>query len=214
MPLMRARAEQVLFGKLAPTLIQHIKAVPAREADGLVADVYAQMQRDFQLVPPVTLHAPIPELLAAVWAMIRESIVAGPVSRTHREVVCEGVSAINRCSFCVDAHAILLAGSDERSTAEAIRTSRLELIPDTKTREIARWAAANRDPDADILRHPPFSLEEAPEIIASAASFHYIDRMVSVFLPGGPVPLSSNLGSAGPPHRAGQAIRGDWGPPR
>jgi len=41
---------------------------------------------------------------------------------------------------------------------------------DTKTRQVAYWAVANRDPDADILKNPPFDAGEAPEIIASAAA--------------------------------------------
>jgi hypothetical protein len=88
---------------------------------------------------------------------------------------------------------MLLAGANARSTADAIRAHRLDLINDAKTREVAKWAFANRQPGAYILRQPPFTAEEAPEIIASAASFHYIDRLVQVFLPEGPVPLPSTL---------------------
>lgn len=183
------RVEQTLFTRFAPLIIKHIDAVPPNDAHGLVADVYKQMKDEFQLVPPVTLHAPIPQLLAAVWGMLRESIVAGPVSRNLREVVCEGVSAVNRCSFCVDAHSVLLAGANAKSTADAIRASRPDLISDPKTRKVAEWAFANRQPGAPILRQPPFSASEAPELIASAACFHYIDRMVQVFLPEGPVGL-------------------------
>lgn len=193
MGLLSAPVEELLFTRFAPRIIRHIKAVPPRQAHGLVADVYGQMKKDFQLVPPVTLHAPIPELLAAVWGMLRESIVAGPVDRTLREVVCEGVSAINECSFCVDAHSMLLAGAAARTTADAIRAKRLDLIDDTKTRGVAEWAFANRQPGAEILRQPPFTPDEAPEIIASAACFHYIDRLVQVFLPDGPVALPSKL---------------------
>ncbi|WP_068177016.1 carboxymuconolactone decarboxylase family protein [Mycobacterium sp. UM_CSW] len=188
-----ARVEETLFTTFAPQIIKHIRAVSPRDADGLVGEVYAQMKREFQLVPPVTLHAPIPELLAGVWGMLRESIVAGSVSRGLREVVCEGVSAINQCSFCVDAHSILLVGAGDTSTANAIRAKRPDLIADRKTREVAMWAFANRQPGADILRKPPFTANEAPQLIASAACFHYIDRLVQVFLPDGPVALPSKL---------------------
>ncbi|MCA9929047.1 MAG: hypothetical protein KC419_11235, partial [Anaerolineales bacterium] len=41
---------------------------------------------------------------------------------------------------------------------------------------------------------PPFSAEEAPEIIGVAVTFHYINRMVHVFLDESPLPI--NLGSA------------------
>jgi AhpD family alkylhydroperoxidase len=187
------RVEGTLFTTFAPQIIKHIEAVPPREAQGLVGEVYGQMKQEFQLVPPVTLHAPIPQLLAGVWGMLRESIVAGRISRSLREVVCEGVSAINQCSFCVDAHSMLLVGADATSTADAIRANRPDLIEDPKTREVATWAFANRQPDADILRRPPFTAEEAPQLIASAACFHYIDRVVQVFLPEGPVALPAKL---------------------
>lgn len=193
MALIPSSAEDLLFTRLAPRIIKHIKAVPPRHARGLVADVYGQMREEFQLVPPVTLHAPIPELLAAVWGMLRESIIAGPVDRTLREVVCESVSAINQCSFCVDAHSMLLAGANARTTADAIHAKRPDLIDDTATRAVAEWAFANRRPGADILRNPPFTPADAPEIIAAAACFHYIDRLVQVFLPDGPVPLPARL---------------------
>jgi AhpD family alkylhydroperoxidase len=147
------------------------------------------MRREFQLVPPVTLHAPNPELLAGVWGMLRETIVAGPVDRTLREVVCEAVSQINQCSFCVDAHSTLLTGAAHKHTADAIHAYRTDRITDPTIRAIAQWALANCEPGAEVLSHPPFSAEDAPEIIGSAICFHYIDRMVSIFLSYAPVPL-------------------------
>ncbi|BBZ29307.1 hypothetical protein MMAD_36020 [Mycolicibacterium madagascariense] len=65
------RVEQTLFTRFAPLIIKHVEAVPPRAAQGLVAEVYQQMRDEFQLVPPVTLHAPVPRLLAAVWGMLR-----------------------------------------------------------------------------------------------------------------------------------------------
>jgi len=40
-------------------------------------------------------------------------------------------------SFCVDAHSVLLAGANAKSTADAIRASRPDLISDPKTRKVA-----------------------------------------------------------------------------
>jgi AhpD family alkylhydroperoxidase len=191
--MLPATIERTLFANHAPKLIKYIGTVPPRQAEGLVGQVYEQMSREFQLVPPVTLHAPMPELLAGVWGMLRESIVAGPVSRRLREVVCEGVSQINQCSFCVDAHSTLLSGVAEKATADAIRVNRLDQIADPRTRAVAQWAFANRTPGAEILRRPPFSAKDTPEMIGSAVCFHYIDRMVSVFLSDAPVPLPGKL---------------------
>ncbi len=188
-----ARLEHGVFDTQAPKLIKYLGTVPTAKAQGTVAEVYDQMRREFQLVPPVTLHAPNPELLAGVWGMLRETIVAGPVDRTLREVVCEAVSQINQCTFCVDAHSTLLTGLAHKSTADAIHANRPDLIDDPTIRSVARWALANREPDAEVLRNPPFPTESAPELIGSAVCFHYIDRMVSVFLADSPVPLPTWL---------------------
>jgi AhpD family alkylhydroperoxidase len=188
-----ARIEQAVFDSQAPKLIKHLDTVPASTAPELVAQVYGQMRSEFQLVPPVTLHAPHPELLAGVWGMLRETIVAGPVDRTLREVVCEAVSQINQCSFCVDAHSTLLTGTAQKHIADAISADRAEFISDPKIHSVAQWALANRKPGAAALSHPPFSAEDAPELIGSAVCFHYIDRMVTVFLADSPVPLPSWL---------------------
>jgi AhpD family alkylhydroperoxidase len=188
-----ARLGDDFLAKQASKQIKHIRAVPTREADELVGEVYDQMKREFQLVPPIVLHSPIPDLLAGVWGVMREAVVAGPTSRVLRETACEAVSVLNRCSFCVDAHSALLNGLGQASTADAIRANRLDLIRDSRTRDVAQWALANRDPESPVLRHPPFSAEEAPEIIGSAVLFHYIDRVVKVFLPDSPVPLPAWL---------------------
>jgi AhpD family alkylhydroperoxidase len=188
-----ARLEHSVFDTQAPKLIKYLDTVPTAKAQGLVAEVYDQMRHEFQLVPPVTLHAPNPELLAGVWGMLRETIVAGPVDRTLREVVCEAVSQINRCTFCVDAHSTLLTGLAHKDTADAIHANRPDLISDPTIRSVARWALANREPGNEILRNPPFPTEFAPELIGSAVCFHYIDRMVSVFLADSPVPLPAWL---------------------
>jgi AhpD family alkylhydroperoxidase len=187
------RLEEKMFTRLAPRLVKYLTPVAFPAAEGLVAQVYQQMRRDFQLVPPVTLHSPLPKVLAGVWGMLRESLVAGPVSRAGREVVAESVSRINRCSFCVDAHSALLYGVSEKDVADAIRDGRPDQIRDPKTRSIAEWAFANRSPGAEILSSPPFSRDEAPEIIGTAITFHYIDRMAQVFLADSPVPLPSGL---------------------
>ncbi len=58
------RIERKIFKDIAPKGIHYIKPVHYRDAQGLVATVYDQMLREFQLVPPITIHAAVPELLA------------------------------------------------------------------------------------------------------------------------------------------------------
>ena len=180
--------ERAVFTEIAPGRIHYVHPVAYKERSGLVARVYDQMMRDFQLVPPLTLHSPVPRLLAGVWTAVRESVVAGPASRVEREAVLAAVSRINTCPFCVDVHAIALHGAGEHDLAGAIARGEDDKISDPQMRRLVEWAAATRSPGADILRHPPFPAERAAQIIGSALMFHYINRPVNVFLDESPLP--------------------------
>ena len=46
------------------TGVRYLHPVPAAAATGLVAEVYAQAEREFGLLPPLPLHSPLPRLLA------------------------------------------------------------------------------------------------------------------------------------------------------
>jgi len=56
---------------------------------------------------------------------------------------------------------------------------------------MAEWANATRTPNAEILHSPPFAEKDAPELIGTAVVFHYLDRMVNVFLDKSPLPIKS-----------------------
>ncbi|MCH7689258.1 MAG: carboxymuconolactone decarboxylase family protein [Planctomycetes bacterium] len=187
--MLAERIERKIFKDIAPKGIHYIKPVHYRDAQGLVATVYDQLLREFQLVPPITIHAAVPELLAGVWSMTRESMVAGDVSRAEREAIPAAVSHINQCPFCVDVHSTMLHGGSEHGVAAAILSGNVDQLPDSRIGNIARWALATRSPGAEILRTPPFSPEEAPELIGTAVAFHYINRMVNVFLDESPFAL-------------------------
>lgn len=187
------RIEQKIFRDFAQKRINHVQPVSYTAAKGLVAQVYDQMLRDFQLVPPVTVHSPSPKLLAGVWGIVRESLVTGPVSKADREAVAAAVSTINECPFCVDVHTTMLHGGSEHDVADAILAGHTDRLPESKIRSIVQWSLATRSPNAEILSSPPFSRKEAPEIIGTAITFHYINRMVNVFLDDSPLPIPSVL---------------------
>jgi AhpD family alkylhydroperoxidase len=175
-------------------VIKYIQPVSEATAEGLVAEVYSQIKEDFgMLVEPFTLHSPSPQLLAGIWMATRESLVTGNVRREIKEAVAATVSRINQCPYCVDAHTIMLHATSEHNVAKAISKQDDEKIQDPKIRSIVAWASATRSPDAEILRSPPFSTQDAPEIIGTAVSFHYINRMVSVLLSETPLPSNSFL---------------------
>lgn len=174
-------------------MIKYIQLVTAAEANGLTAQVYPQIKHDFgALVEPFTLHSPAPQLLAGVWIATRETLLVGNVSREIKEAVAATVSRLNQCPYCVDAHTMMLHATAAHNAAAAISHKRDDQIHDPALRVIIAWAAATRSPGDPILLAPPFLEREAPEIVGTTVVFHYINRMVDVFL--SETPLPSNRG--------------------
>ena len=173
--------------------VHHVTPVDERRAAGLVADVYRQMRSDFMLVGPLTLHSPAPEVLAGAWSGFAETLLVGGVARELKEAVAAAVSKANQCPFCVDAHTMAIEALTSRQTASAVGRGEGGSIPDTRLRALMEWAAATPFPDSTVLRNPPFTPEEAPEIIGTAVYFHYVNRMVNLFLDESPVPLPGAL---------------------
>jgi len=143
--------------------VKFVRAVPVGRAKGLVRDVYEQVERDFgMLAPPIALHSASEGVLAAAWVMLRESLVAGGrASRAEKEVVATAVSEANACPYCVDVHGITLDALGEPEKAE----------------ELAKWVKGEGPPP-----------DGSDEFVAVALAFHYLNRMVSVFLPDSPLP--------------------------
>lgn len=173
--------------------VKFIRPIANKDASGLVAAVYEQMTKDFQLLTPITVHSIIPQLLGGVWCVVRETLIAGKVPRLQKEVVATCVSQANQCGFCVDAHLMNLQGGDERRAAHAIEASRFDEIEDRTLRGLAVWARQTRSPRDIPGQVPPFDQESAPEIIGTAVAFHYINRIVAVFLGKSPIELPRAL---------------------
>jgi len=174
-------------------MIKHIQPISPASASGLLAQAYPQIKRDFgALVEPFTLHAPAPQLLVGVWMATRETELVGRVRRELKEAVAAAVSRINRCPYCVDAHTMMLHAADAHGAAAAIAGGRDEQIQDPALQALVAWATATRSPGDPVLLEPPFSEREAPEIIGTAVAFHYINRMVDIFLDETPLPSNRN----------------------
>jgi hypothetical protein len=141
--------------------VRYVTPVRPSAARGLVAQVYAQMEREFgMLAPPMLLHSAAPEALASAWAMLRESLLAGGTySRESKEAIATEVSRANACPYCVDVH-------------QATQSALSSLGPSVRP-----FAAGGSAP--------------AAELVAVAVTFHYLNRMVNVFL--GPSPLPPRL---------------------
>lgn len=168
--------------------VRHVSTVPVRSAAGDVARVYSAVEAEFGLLaPPVALHAPAPDLLVAAWSLLRESLlVSGSVPRAEREAVATGVSLANECPYCVQVHASVLGGLQPGTGAHGLRSGDLSAVTDPRLRELVLWARDGGPapvPDGDV-----------PELLAVVLAFHYLNRMVHVFL--GPSPLPAGLPSA------------------
>lgn len=147
--------------------VRHVSPVRPKLATGLVADVYAQVERDFgMLAPPISLHSPAPGVLAACWLMLRESLLAGGVaSRAEKEAVATAVSAANSCPYCVEVH----SASQDR------------LAPADEEAAVAAWVREGGSvPD-----------DRVAEYVGVAVTFEYLNRMVNVFLPESPFPAQA-----------------------
>ncbi|MGC5032709.1 carboxymuconolactone decarboxylase family protein [Micromonospora sp. DT229] len=171
--------------------IRHVPTVPPRQASGLVAQVYRQVEEDFGLLaPPVALHAPAPAQLAAAWTILRETlIVEGMVSRAAKEIVAAAVSLANSCPYCVDVHGATLAGLNAGTDAAHVMADRIDAVADPSLRALARWArASGTAPSRGSPAPPPFPRAHEPELVGVATAFHYYNRMVNVFLPDSPLP--------------------------
>jgi AhpD family alkylhydroperoxidase len=168
------------------TQIRYVSPVLPGSADGLVASVYAQAEQDFGLVaPPLALHSPAPAVLAAAWLMLRETLLAtGSAAREQKEVVAAAVSAANQCPYCVSVHSATVRGLIGGSVPAEIAAGRAEHITDQDLREIALWAGATGTHGAG----PSPQAGGAAELAGVAVTFHYLNRMVTVFLPESPLP--------------------------
>jgi AhpD family alkylhydroperoxidase len=166
--------------------VKYVEVVRPGRARGLVRDVYRQVERDFgMLAPPIALHSAAPGVLAAAWLMLRESLVAGgTASRAGKEVVAAAVSAANSCPYCVEVHGMALGSLGEPAAAAAIEAGTPGSIEDGATRALAAWAQGAGRLPAGV------SGDAAAEFTAVAVAFHYLNRVVSVFLEPSPLPAA------------------------
>ncbi|RII07913.1 Carboxymuconolactone decarboxylase family protein [Streptomyces sp. YIM 130001] len=156
--------------------VRHVGVVAPAAAKGQVRQVYAQAEHDFGfLAPPVVLHSSSPAPLAASWLMLRETLLAdGRVDRPLKELVAAEVSRANSCPYCIEVH---------QAARETLSP------PPTPTAALAAWARdtgrTSRGPGDDAAPLAPW---QAPELFGVAVTFHYLNRMVSIFLADSPVP--------------------------
>ncbi|OKK14272.1 alkylhydroperoxidase [Streptomyces sp. CB00455] len=183
--------------------IRHVQAVSPGRARGQVARVYEQAQRDFGvLAPPLALHSAAPEPLAASWLLLRETLlVEGRVDRAVKETVATEVSRANACPYCVDVH---------QATLQALPAE--HAVEPGATAAVTQWF--REAADGQMSGPAPFTAAEAPEILGVALTFHYLNRMVGIFLEDSPLPAQTPAAARGTILRTvARAMRPVAGPP-
>jgi AhpD family alkylhydroperoxidase len=141
---------------MAQHLIKYLKAESVRHSVGSNRAVFAQMQLENAGVHgPFLIHAAQPKLLAALWAIFRETQLASGIPRANLETLALLIAQDNRCPWCIEAHQVALHSHG--------------IVP-----EIEQWYRANPNP----TRSPS---NEAVLRIASIC-WQYINRMTNIFL--------------------------------
>ncbi|MBV1935557.1 carboxymuconolactone decarboxylase family protein [Streptomyces sp. BV286] len=161
---------------------RYTEPLPPRSATGRTAEIHRQIAEDFGIDGAATfvVLSSAPELLAAAWALMRESLLAGDGSRTGKELAALGVSRANRCPFCVDAHTVLLHATGDHALAE--RLARGESPEKEVQARMLAWGEATRVPGSADLTPLPFFAGHTAAYVGTALSFHFINRIVSALL--------------------------------
>src|SRR5689334_13974790 len=91
---------------LSTVQVRQVRPVDYGTGGDVVGRVYRELERDFGvLAPPIALHASSPDVLAAAWIMLRETLlVPGAAPRAEKESVSTAVSLGNECPFCITMH--------------------------------------------------------------------------------------------------------------
>jgi AhpD family alkylhydroperoxidase len=137
-------------------------------------------------VPPAVLHLVVPELFRAFWGMQRDTLIRGSVDRRLKELVAAGISLSNKCPYCVDAHTGALFSLEAPVAAEALARDDVDSISDPTQQALTAWARRSGSEADAAFPRTSFSAEQRAEIFGTAFSFHYLNRVVSVFLPKSP----------------------------
>jgi AhpD family alkylhydroperoxidase len=182
--------DKFLFETVAPRQVRFLEPPDYRRATGLARAALDQMDRDFVIGPPITVHISNPELMTGLWSAARECLAAGQNQRARGEVIAATISRLNTCPYCFDIHTSMLHSFGEHDAAHAVR--RGHDIANANMQALARWAKATLQPSNPILASPPFTRHESPAMVGTALCFHYLNRITNVFLEGSAMMLKGS----------------------
>ena len=96
--------------------MNYISYINEKQATKKLKEVYNHIKLNFGVVAePFTLHSLDTNLTAGVWILLYETvIISNKVERSLKEAIATCISEINKCTFCVDAHSIMIFGTDKK----------------------------------------------------------------------------------------------------
>lgn len=169
--------------------VKYVKTYGLKDATDFVKDINIQINRDFVLAGPLTLSSSSVNVHSVRWALARESfVVKTNVHRSTKETIAAAVARINKCPYCEDVHRASMQSTGNIETVIDFENGNWDFLSDDKLKKIILWSLNTRKPGADIIKNPPFTADEAPEIIGTALTFHSTNRLVSIFLDETPLP--------------------------
>jgi AhpD family alkylhydroperoxidase len=177
-----------LFDTLSVQTMRYVSAVPTRQARGLTRRVYEMIREDFFKNGSLTSRSRVPELMAAIWTLGRESmLVEDRVDRTTKDAISAVLSQINECLYCEDMLISLVHAAGEHEAAGDIfeRSSFDESSDLLRTR--LEWVRAVATPGENDIPETPFSEEQLPEIIGTLMGMTDINRFSHVVMETSPV---------------------------
>jgi alkylhydroperoxidase family enzyme len=186
-----------LFDRLSVKTMRYVSAVPWSEATGLTKQLYEMIADDFFINGSLTSRSRVPTLLAAIWALGRESmLVDDQLDRTTKEAICAVLSDLNDCPYCGDMLVSLVHAGDQHDAASALFESRVSEIEDPLLRARLAWVEAVTSTARTDVPALPYSEAELPEVIGSMLGMADINRYSHVVMNGSPVDVGGLQGTA------------------
>jgi AhpD family alkylhydroperoxidase len=178
-----------LFDTLSVQTMRYVSAVPTGKAEGLTKKVYDMIREDFFKNGSLTSRSKVPELMAAIWTVGRESmLVPDKVDRTTKDAISSVLSQINICPYCEDMLISLVHAGGKSNVANDIFAQNDFGASDTLLRRRLKWVKAIATPETDQIPDTPFSEEQLPEIFGTLMGMSDINRFSHVVMDDSPVP--------------------------
>ena len=168
---MTSKRITTLLGQLGLTQVRYVSPVRRGAAQGLAGRVYEQVEREFGvLAPSLALLSPAPQVLAASWVMLRETVlVTGKVGRAAKEAVATTVSLGNTCPWCVTVHSTMLSGL---AGGLVLSGQPGQPIADPRLRAVTTWARECQTEEGALVHEPACPRGEAAELIGTFPRRH------------------------------------------